>query len=181
MQQTPCIAICITSCITKTAEKPGFLRSWRNFDHLACITTCITSCLETGFRGEILTTTSDPFVRWSADAAPPAPSWPRESRPSKPRPLDHQAAVTSSPFCPPLSVVRRQSAWRSWQTSGQSNRVVSAYDRLCPSLAAGARQSKQRSWRTKSAFCPPLASAIAVGGCLVQRSSSRPARIARPV
>src|SRR5438034_8999142 len=48
--------------------------------------------------------------------------------------------------------------WRSWRTSGQSKRVVSAYDRPCPSLAAGARQSKRCSWRTRR-FCPPLASA----------------------
>ena len=53
-----------------------------------------------------------------------------------------------------------------WRTSGQSNRVLSAYDRACPSLAAGARQGKQRSWRTLERFCPPLASAIAVGGVL---------------
>src|SRR5437870_12395288 len=38
------------------------------------------------------------------------------------------------------------------RTSGQSNRVVSARDRLCPSLAAHRSQSKQCRWRARSAF-----------------------------
>src|SRR5207253_11101599 len=62
------------------------------------------------------------------------------------------AREPSSPFCPPLSAVRRQFSWRSWWTSGPSNRLVSAYDRLCPALAAGARQNKRRSWWIESAF-----------------------------
>ena len=56
-------------------------------------------------------------------------------------------------FCPPVAAVRRQSAWRSWRTSGQSNRIVATYDGPCPALAAGTRLGKQRSWRTKSASC----------------------------
>src|SRR5207237_7821632 len=58
----------------------------------------------------------------------------------------------SSSFCPPLSTVRRQIRWRSWRTRGQSNTILSAYDRLCPDLAAGGRQNKQRSWRTRALF-----------------------------
>ena len=60
--------------------------------------------------------------------------------------------VPSSPFRPPLSMVRRQFAWRPWRRSGQSNRVLSAYDRPWPSLATGTRQRKQRSWRIKGLF-----------------------------
>src|SRR5438552_2428021 len=72
----------------------------------------------------------------------------------------------SSPFCPPLSTVRRQCTWRPWRTSGQSNRIVSAYDRPCPPLSAGGRQASSapggpralfvRSWPARSGgrlFC----------------------------
>ena len=61
-------------------------------------------------------------------------------------------AVPSAPFCPPLSRVRRQCAWRPWRTGGQKEQILSAYDRPCPHLAAGARQNKQRSWRTRALF-----------------------------
>src|SRR5207247_3166686 len=62
------------------------------------------------------------------------------------------------------------------RTRVQGNRVLSVHDRPCPSLAAGAHQINERAWRTGTAFCPPLASAIAME--IVCRSRfNRPARI----
>jgi hypothetical protein len=55
------------------------------------------------------------------------------------------------------------------RTSGQSNWVVSAHDRLCPSLAA-------RRSPTRSAFCPPLATARSCEARLV--ASPRRANLA---
>ena len=58
----------------------------------------------------------------------------------------------SSPFCPRLAAVRRQSAMAVLANKRPEQGVVSAYDRPCPSLAAGARQSKRCSWRTRALF-----------------------------
>ena len=49
---------------------------------------------------------------------------------------DCATGCSSSPFCPPLSRVRRQCAWRCWRTSGRSERVLSVYDRPCPPLSS---------------------------------------------